>query len=64
MFAPTTSPSILRAYALEHNITEIRGDLTVTNDGKFIVKGRLATLNQAIVACGRYDLRQYNVANS
>jgi len=64
MFAPSTSPSTLRAYALEHNITEIRGDLTVTNDGKFIIEGRLATLNQAIVACGRYDLSQANLTDS
>jgi hypothetical protein len=62
MFAPSTSPSALRAYALEHNISEVRGDLTVTNDGRFVIKGRLASLNQAIVACGRYDLQQYRLA--
>jgi hypothetical protein len=62
MFVPSTSPSALRAYALEHNISTSRGPLTVTCDGKFVIKGRFATLNEAIVACGRYDLSQYNLS--
>ena len=62
MFVPSTSPSALRAYSLEHNISSVCGDLTVTNDGKFVIKGRLATLNQAIAACGRYDLQLYRLA--
>jgi hypothetical protein len=55
-FTPSTSPIALRAYALEHNISSTRGTLTVTCDGMFVIKGRRATLNEAIMACGRYDL--------
>jgi hypothetical protein len=58
MFAASTSPSALRSYALEHNVCVIRGALTVTCDGMFVIKGRKATLNEAIVSCGRYDLSQ------
>jgi len=58
MFAPSTSPAALRAYALEHNCFQFAGELEVTNDGKFVIKGRIATLNEAIMACGRYDRRR------
>ena len=56
MFAPTTSPLQLRSYALEHNIARFAGDLEVTCDGKFVISGRFVTLNEAMMACGRYDL--------
>jgi hypothetical protein len=59
MFVPSTSPMALRARALEHNGYQFAGDLEVTNDGKFVIKGRYVTLNEAIMACGRYDLQQY-----
>ena len=62
MFVPTTSPSVLRARALEHNCSQFAGDLEVTNEGKFVIKGRYVTLNDAIRACGRYDLQQYRKA--
>jgi hypothetical protein len=62
MFTSSTSPSELRAYALAHNCSRFAGDLEVTCDGKFVVKGRLATLNEAIMACGRYNLQQQRKA--
>ena len=58
MFASSVSPLTLRAYAVEHNIAQCAGDLVVTCEGKFVVNGRFATLNEAIMACGRYNLAQ------
>ena len=54
----SVSPLVLRAAALEHNVAQFAGDLMVTHEGKFVINGRLATLNEAIVTCGRYNLAQ------
>ncbi len=54
----TTSPLQLRSYAMECGVAQFAGDLMVTCDGKFVIKGRYATLNEAIMACGRYNLAQ------
>ncbi len=55
---PTTSPLQLRAAAVEFGIAQFAGALTVTCDGEFIIKGRRATLNEAIMACGAFDKKQ------
>ena len=52
-FAPV-SPLELKTYALENNISQTYGPLTVTCDGVFIIKGRKVTLNDAIMAVGRH----------
>jgi hypothetical protein len=48
------SPSELKAYAIKHKTTEIYGPLTVTSEGMFVIKGRKASLNDAIIAIGRH----------
>jgi hypothetical protein len=53
-----TSPLQLRAQATETGTTMICGDLTVTPEGRFVIAGRFCTLNEAIMACGAYNLRQ------
>jgi len=58
-YTPSTSPIALREQAMEWNCSRFAGDLEVTNEGKFVIKGRFATLNEAIMACGRYDLKRY-----
>jgi hypothetical protein len=56
--APTTSPLQLRAAAIEFGNTQFAGPLTVTPEGRFVIAGRFCTLNDAIIACGTYDLRR------
>ena len=49
-----TSPLVLKAQALEYKTTMVYGPLTVTPEGMFVIKGRNVTLNDAILAVGRY----------
>jgi hypothetical protein len=56
--APTTSPLQLRAAAIKFGNTQFAGPLTVTPEGRFVIAGRFCTLNEAIIACGTYDLRR------
>ena len=52
-FCPV-SPSSLKARAIERGTTEVCGPLTVTPEGMYTLKGRKATLNEAIIALGRH----------
>jgi hypothetical protein len=47
------SPSEMRKEALATGTTQVRGGLTVTPEGKFVIKGRTVTLNDAIIAGGK-----------
>ena len=58
MFVAFTSTTALRDSAMERSASASLGPLTVACDGRTAARGRLATLSEAIVACGRYDLRQ------
>jgi hypothetical protein len=53
-----TSPLQLRRAATETGTTMVAGPLTVTPEGMFVIAGRKATLNEAIMACGAFNKKQ------
>ena len=53
-----TSPLQLRSEAIQTGNTMFAGALTVTPEGMFVIKGRKATLNEAIMACGAFNKKQ------
>jgi hypothetical protein len=57
-----TSPTALRQLAIETGSCYVRGDLTVTPEGLFVLKGRKATLNEAIIYLGGLSLREQAAA--
>ena len=50
-----SSPSRLKQMAKESGSNSVRGDLTVTPEGKYILKGKKVTLNEAIMYLGKLN---------
>ncbi len=50
-----SSPARLKQLAKESGSNSVRGDLTVTPEGKYILKGKKVTLNDAIMYLGKLN---------
>ena len=52
------SPTLLKEEALATGTTVVRGEFSVSPEGKFFLRGMRCTLNDGIVYAGRLRLQQ------
>ena len=52
------SPTLLKEEALATGTTVVRGEFTVSPEGKFFLRGMRCTLNDGIIYAGQLRLQQ------
>ena len=52
------SPTLLKEEALATGTTVVRGEFSVSPEGKFFLRGMRCTLNDGIIYAGRLRLQQ------